>query len=303
MTIAPRMTTNDWLTLVLLSVLWGGSFLFYKVLATQLPALTTVTARCVIAATALAGLFAAIGQSIHLPRRTWRQFLVLGMLNNAIPFMALAWGETRVASGTASILNAMTPVATLLVSAFVFRAEILTPARLAGVALGFAGVTVVVGPDALQGQDVVGQLVCLVAPLSYAFGVPYGRRIIGLAPPQMAVGQLVASSLILTPICVVFDRPWSLAAPDAAGWASLLGLALLSTAVAYVLFFRILARAGATNLTLVTFLVPISALLFGGALLGETVQAEALAGMALIVVGLAAIDGRALAWLRRRTAR
>lgn len=296
----PQMTNQDWATLAVLSVLWGGSFLFYKVLATQLPPLTTVAARCVLAGAVLVGLFLAIGQTVRLPRRTWGQFLILGVLNNAIPFTALAWGETRVASGTASILNAMTPVATLLVSALVLRTETLTTARLAGVVCGFAGVAVVVGPDALLGQDVVGQLVCLLAPLSYGFGVPYGRRITGLAPPQMAVGQLAASSLILTPIALVVDRPWSLPSPDLSGWSALLGLALLSTSVAYVLFFRILARAGATNLTLVTFLVPVSALLFGTVLLGETIQPASLAGMALIVAGLAAIDGRA--WPRLRAA-
>ena len=297
------MSSQDWLALAGLSVVWGGSFLFYKVLATQLPPLTTVASRCVLGGGALAVVFAAAGRDLRLPRRTWGQFLLLGLLNNAIPFTALAWGETRVASGTASILNAMTPVATLLVSALVLGAETLTAARLVGVLLGFAGVAVVVGPSALVGQDVLGQLICLIAPLSYGFGVPYARRIAGLTPSQMAVGQLAASSLLMAPLALAVDRPWSLPSPDAAGWAALLGLALLSTAIAYVIFFRILATAGATNLTLVTFLVPISALILGVVLLGEAIQLQAVAGLLLIAAALAALDGRVLQPIRRRTAR
>ena len=303
-----RMTAHDWLLLGALSVLWGGSFLFYKVLATALPPLTTVLGRLSLAWLALWLGLRAAGAPVRIPRAEWHRFLLLAALNNVVPFSLYAWGETRVSSGTAAILNAMTPVFTLLVSALVLRTERLGGRALAAVACGFAGVAVLVGPSALLGDSLAGQAACLGAALSYGFGIPYGRRFAGLEPARMALGQLAAGTLLLLPLELAIDRPWTLASPGAAGWASLLGLALASTALAYLIFFRILARAGATNIALVTFLVPVSALLLGGLLLGERVTPQALAGMALIALALAAIDGRPLRGLTvlaggRRTGR
>jgi drug/metabolite transporter (DMT)-like permease len=297
-----RQTMNggDWLRLGGLSVLWGGSFLFYRMLATELPPLTTVFGRVSLACVALLGLFRLRGIRIDIPRRTWRHFMILGTLNNVVPFTMFAWGETRVEGGTASILNAMTPLFAALVTGLLWRTEALTAAKLAGVGFGIAGVAVLVGPQALLGQDVWGQAACLLAAISYGFGVPYGRRIAGVAPHNMALGQLIASSLMLLLLALLIDRPWTVPNPSPAGWAALLGIAVLSTSVAYLIFFDLLARAGATNLALVTFLVPISALALGAMMLGETLTWNALAGMALIAAGLAAIDGRALPLVSRR---
>ncbi len=291
-----RIETADWLLLAGLSVLWGGSFLFYRVLAFELPPSTTVFGRVALGGLALLAIGAARGENWLPPRATWTRFLLLGLINNAIPFSAYAWAETRVSGGTASILNAMTPIFTVLVTGLVLRTEKLTHARAAGILCGFCGVAVLVGPGALLGQDLLGQLACLGAALSYAFGVPFARTIRGASPAQMSVGQLAGASLIVLPVCVAADRPWTLAAPSPTGWACLLGLALLSTSLAYLMFFRLLHRVGATNLVLVTFLVPVSALLLGGVLLGEPVTLAALAGMALIAAGLACIDGRLLRW-------
>ncbi len=295
-----RMETADWAALGVLSLVWGASFLFYRVLAFQVPAFTTVFGRCAIGAAALAGFVALRGRAPLPPVRLWPRFLLLGLINNAIPFTGFAWGEARISGGTAAILNGVTPIFVVLITGLVVRTERLTGARIAGVLCGFAGVAVMVGPRALLGQDVLGQVACLVASLSYAFAAPYARSIRGVAPAQMAVGQLAASSAIMLPLWLAVDHPWRLPAPAIGGWASLLGIALLSTAFAYVIFFRLLARVGPTNVTLVTFLVPISAMLLDAIVLGEQVGASALLGMVLIAAGLACIDGRLLRLVRRR---
>lgn len=300
--VTERIEAADWATLGVLSAVWGGSFLFYRVLAFQLPPFTTVLGRVAIGGAALAAALLLRGQAPLPPRRLWGRFLLLGLVGNALPFTAFAWGESHISGGTASILNALTPMFTLLVAALWLRTERLTAARLAGIACGFAGVAVLVGPAALLGQDLLGQAACLGAALCYAIAAPYARTIKGVAPPQMTVGQLAGSSAVMLPLALLVDRPWTLPAPDWSGWASLLGLALLSTSFAYVLFFRLLTRIGAVNLVLVTFLVPISALLLGAAVLGERITPNAVLGMAIIAAGLACIDGRLPRRLARRAA-
>lgn len=299
-----RQTMNggDWLRLGALTLLWSLSFLFYRILARELPPLTAVLGRVALAGAVLFALLRLRGVPIRVPRAQWRRFFTLAALNNAIPFTLLVWGETRVNSGTASILNATTPLFTVLVTGLVWRSEPITAARLAGVAFGIAGVAVLVGPHALLGQDLFGQAACLLAALSYEFGLPYGRRIAGVAPAGMAIGQLIAATLLLLPLAVLFDRPWALPVPSAAGWVALIGIAVLSTSLGYLIFFDLLARAGATNLAMVTLLTPGLALVLGAVVLGETITWPALAGLALIAVGLAAIDGRLLTTLRAAAA-
>ena len=296
-----RQTMNggDWLRLGALSLLWGASFLFYRMLATELPPLTTVLTRVGIGGLVLLALLSARRAPIHIPRAQWGRFLGIAALNNAIPFTLFAWAETRVSGGTAAILNAMTPMFAVLVGALVLRTEALTAARLAGVACGVAGVVVLIGPQALLGQDLLGQAACLLAALSYGFAVHFARRISGVTPPNMALGQLIASSLMLLPLAGLVDRPWALPAPSTLGWVAVIGLAVPCTAFAYLLFFSLLARAGANNTALVTLLVPVSALGLGALVLGEPITLAAVAGMALIAAGLAAIDGRVLRRLTR----
>jgi len=291
------MSAADWLMLVSLSVLWGGSFFFAKIAVGEMPPLTLALGRVAIAATFLIALARATG--VALPDR-WRPFLVMGLLNNALPFSLIFWGQTHIASGLAAILNATTPLFTVLVAHFATADEKLGPAGLGGVAAGFAGVVVMLGPDLLReiGADVAAQLACLAAALSYAFAGVYGRRFRGEPALRVAAGQLVASTALLAPVVVVLDRPWTLAPPSATAWAALVALAAFSTALGYLLYFRILARVGATNLLLVTFLIPVSAILLGSMVLGEALAACHLAGMAAIALGLAAMDGRVLRLLR-----
>jgi len=291
---ARSMSGSDWLLLILLSVVWGGSFFFAKVAIAELPPLTIVLARVTIAAAALHLLVLAMGQRMPGEIALWRDFLLMGLLNNAIPFSLIFWGQKEIASGLASILNATTPLFTVLVANAFTTDEKATPAKLIGVGLGLAGVALMIGLDLMSGfgSHLWSELAVLAAALSYAFAGVFGRRFRGRPPLVVAAGQLTGSSLVILPLALLIDRPWALPMPSGGTWAALIGLALLSTALAYVIFFRILARAGATNLLLVTFLIPVSALLLGVAFLSESVTTHQLFGMLLIGLGLAVIDGR-----------
>lgn len=291
------MSLRIWIWLVSLSVLWGGSFFFAKVAVAELRPLTVVFGRVALAAFALNLSLWLTGQSLFRRETPWATFMIMGLLNNLIPFGLIFWGQTQIASGLASILNATTPLFTLVVAHLATRDEKMNAAKPAALLIGFAGVTVLVGPDLLFGDLLgsMGQLACLGAAFSYALAGVYGRRFQAMAvsPLQAASGQVTASTLLILPIMLIVDRPWLLpAVPGATTWAALAGLALLSTALAYVLYFRILAVAGATNLLLVTFLIPVTAILLGALILGEQLQLRHFAGMILIGLALAAIDGR-----------
>ncbi|MBK0400855.1 DMT family transporter [Limibaculum sp. M0105] len=287
---------REWLLLGALSILWGGSFLFVGIAVKTLPPLTVVAARVALAAAALWLFILAGRRAVPKSGAVWASFLGMGLLNNAIPFSLIAFGQTQIAGGLASILNAMTPIFTVLVANALTADERLTPLRAAGVALGFAGVVVMVGWEALGGIGgaTMGQLAILGAALSYGLASVFGRRFrrLGVDPVATAAGQVTASSAILLPLALLIDRPWALPAPDAGTIAAVVALGLLSTALAYVLFFRVLAAAGATAISLVTFLIPPSAIVLGWLVLGERLAPQHFAGLGLILAGLAAIDGR-----------
>lgn len=298
----PVLSRTDWILLLALSGLWGGSFFFYKVLVGALPPVTIVLGRVALAAPPLALVITLRGEAWPRSKAVWLAFAGMGVLNNVIPFTLIVWGETRISSGLASILNATTPLFGVLVAHALTTTEKLTWRRGAGVLVGFAGVIVLIGPDAfsdLGGETLIGGAACLLAAVSYAFAGIYGRRFRGIPPLAVATGQLTTSAIIMTPLAFAIDRPWTLANPGLGAWAALLALAFFSTAMAYILYFRLLATAGATNLLLVTFLLPISALLLGTLALGEVIAPNALVGMVLIAGGLAAIDGRLFAHVRR----
>jgi drug/metabolite transporter (DMT)-like permease len=288
------MSAADWLLLVCLSVLWGGSFFFAKVALEDLPPLTLAFGRVAIAAAILAGLMWARGESRAPLARAWPAFLVLGLLNCAVPFSLLFWGQTHISSSLASILNATTPIFTVLVAQVATPDEKLTIGKLVGAIAGLLGVAVMLGRDALSGLgvDVWAQLACLAAAMSYALAAVYGRRLADLPASAVATGQLIAAAIVLAPLAAFVDRPWTLVRPPPTTLGALLALAALSTALGYVIYFRLLARAGATNLLLVTFLIPVSATLLGITVLGERLSPHHFTGMAVIALGLAAIDGR-----------
>jgi drug/metabolite transporter (DMT)-like permease len=296
MSTSARMTLLDWCLLLALSILWGGSFFFVGVAVKALPPFTIVLLRVAIAAIALHAVCRLSGTAIPWDGKSLRAFFGMGLLNNAIPFSFIVWGQTHIASGLASILNATTPLFTVLIAHLLTSDERLSKSRAAGVLIGFAGVAVLIGPEALAGlgQNVLAQLAVLGAAISYGFAVIFGRRFrrMGVPPLATAAGQVTASSLLLLPVMLVVEQPWALPSPGLAVWGAILGGGLLSTALAYVVYFRILASAGAVNLSLVTFLIPVSAILLCTLFLGEALAPADFLGMALIGLGLAAIDGR-----------
>ncbi|MEM6420998.1 MAG: DMT family transporter [Pseudomonadota bacterium] len=297
-----RMTASVWAMLLALSVLWGGSFFFVEVAVASLPPLLLVWLRVAIAAIALVVFLHITGRRLPRGRDAWIAFLGMGLLNNVIPFSLIAWGQTEISSGLASIINAMTPVSAVVLAHLLTEDEKLTPARLTGVLLGVAGVVVLIGLDALEGigAAVLAQLAVLGATVSYGFAGIWGRRFkrSGIEPTVAAAGQVAGSTIILALPVLVLSAPLTLPMPSGTVILSMLALALLSTALAYVLFFRILAAAGAGNVMLVTLLVPPSAILLGWAFLGERLELQHMAGMALIGLGLVWLDGRLPGLLR-----
>jgi drug/metabolite transporter (DMT)-like permease len=296
------MTPSQWAMLVVLSALWGGSFFFNGVALRELPPLTLVALRVSLAAPLLLAIARALGIKMPMDRRALLAFVAMGCLNNVVPFCLIVWGQTHIASGLASILNATTPLFALVIAHALTADEKMTSSSAAGVAVGFLGVVTMIGADAIGelGTNLAAELACLGAALTYGCASVYGRRFhrMGISPLATATGQIMASAMILVPLALLVDRPWTLANPGLWAWGAVIGLAALSTALAYVLYFRILAAAGATNILLVTFLIPVSAILLGALVLGERLDPRHFLGMALIGLGLLGIDGR----LTRRVA-
>ncbi len=298
-----QMGGVEWALLALLAVLWGGSYFFVEVAIRQLPPLTIVVARVALGAVVLLVLGRLTGLRLPTDRRLWAMFAVMGLLNNVIPFTLIAWGQTHIFSGVASILNATTPLFTVAIAHMLTDDEKLTGSRLIGIMLGLGGVAVMVGSATIRalGVQIGAQLAVLAAACSYALAGVFGRQFNtrGITPMATATGQVTASSILLLPVMLIVDRPWQMSLPSLPTIGALVGLAALSTAAAYTIYFRLLASAGATNLLLVTFLIPVTAILLGISVLGETILPRHLVGMMLIGCGLAAIDGRPWDLLRR----
>lgn len=292
------MTTRAWALLLVLSLVWGGSFFFIAVAVPEIPPFTLTLSRSGIAAIAL--LLVIYLRGIALPKRAsvWAALLVMGALNGLIPHSLIALGQTEIDSGLAAILNATTPLFSVLLAP-IFGDERWSATRIAGVVLGMAGVVVLIGPSALSGVGSHGwaQLAVLAAALSYACAATWGRRFKNLPTLVTAAGQIICTAVLALPFSLIFDRPWTLS-PSAPALAAIVGIALLSTAFAYLIFFRVLSEAGATNVSLVTLLIPPSAMLLGVLFLGETLTLNALAAMVLIFAGILCVDGRVLRWRR-----
>ena len=295
------MGVREWTLLLGLSILWGGSFFFIGVAVQELPPLTIVALRVGLAAIGLWVIAMVLGLKPPRTPRVWLAFLCMGVINNVIPFSLIVWGQTQIASGLASILNATTPLFTVVVATCLLSDERATPLKLVGVITGFLGVVVMIGlPTSVQPTPWLPQLAILGAALSYAFGGVYGRRFktLGVHPILTAAGQVTASGLVMLPLALTLEGSAALTAASADTWGAILGLALFSTSLAYIIYFRLLATAGATNLLLVTLLVPASAILLGVLVLNETITVAQFAGLGLIALGLSAIDGRL--WSRRQ---
>ncbi|ARM89206.1 DMT superfamily inner membrane transporter protein [Rhizobium sp. CIAT894] len=290
-----RMNAWTWGLLVLLGLIWGGSFFFARIAVQHVPPLTLVFLRLLLAALALHVYIAGRLDIYSILKARWREFLILGLINNALPHALIFFGQTRIGAGLAAILNATTPIWTVIIANHFTSDEKLSSAKIAGCLVGLAGTIVLIGPGVTAGSEAPlwALLLPVLAAVSYGFAATYGKRFRDVPAPVTSAGQLTASSLIALPLSLLADRPWTLAVPPLDAILAILALALLSTAFGYILYFRIMAAAGATNASLVTLLVPPSAILLGFLFLGERLSPAEFAGMALIGFGLVILDGRA----------
>lgn len=299
-----RMNVQTWGLLALLGMIWGGSFFFARVAVAHVPPATLVLLRVGIAALALHVYIAGRFDIYPTLRARWREFLLLGLINNAVPHLLIFLGQTQIGAGLASILNATTPIFTVLIANSMTVDEKLSPQKIAGCLIGLLGTAVLIGPRALApftgdgGPPLWAVILPVFAAISYGLAATYGKRFRGVAPPVTAAGQLTAATLLVLPVSLIADSPWQLSLPPLPAILAVLALALLSTAYGYILFFRIMAAAGATNTSLVTLLVPPSAILAGMLFLGERLTPLGMLGMALVLMGLVVLDGRALARFR-----
>jgi drug/metabolite transporter (DMT)-like permease len=298
MTVAAQraMTIREWGLLALLSLLWGGSYFFVGVAIREIPPLTLVTLRVGLAAALLWAGAPLLGVALPRDGKAIAALTVLGLGNNALPFALITWGQTRLPGGLASILIASTPLFTVLAAHVLTAEEKLSGLKLFGTLAGMAGVAWLIGPDLLWGgtNKAWAELPVLAAAVCYALSAIYARRMpsLGLKPIDVAAGQATAATAFLAPLALAIDRPWTLAMPSDGAIASVLGIAAFSTALAFIVYFRILAGAGATNVLLVTLLTPASAVVLGALFLHERLAAEQFIGFAIIAIGLAFIDGR-----------
>lgn len=291
---ASSMSARSWAMLFLLGAIWGGSFFFARIAVQEIPPLELVLLRVAIAAAALHLYLLFAGPSFRLAFPFFASFFGLAMLNNVIPFTLMFLGQTELGAGAASILNATTPFWTMLLANALTDDEKLSAGKLAGVGLGMAGAVVMVGPGVVAGLGgpVWAKLALVGTAVSYGFAVIFARRFRALPPQIVATGQLTASTVIMVPVVLLWSGSLGLSGASAAAWWSVLGMALLATAFGYILFFSLVRTAGASNTSLVTLIVPVSAILLGALFLGERLEAFELAGMALIGLGLMVIDGR-----------
>ena len=288
------MGPTEWAMLIVLSAIWGGSFYFFAVIIKELPVFTIVFFRVFLASVALWAFLLLTRQTVSITSTMWKNFFLMGIFNNVIPFSLIVWGETKVAPGLAAVLNATTPFFSVIVAHLSTQNEKLTWNRMAGALVGLSGVAALVGFDAMKnlGSDLVYQIAIVGASISYGICTIFGRRLAGIPPLVSSASQTAASSLMLLPLMFLIDQPQHLNMPSTNVLISLVALALLCTAAAYVIFFNIVKRAGMTNVTLVTFLVPVSAMMLGALFLNEQISTRHFLGMAVIGVGLALIDGR-----------
>jgi drug/metabolite transporter (DMT)-like permease len=297
------MGLGQWMLLVVLSVLWGGTFLFVALALKELPPFTIVLARVAMAAAMLIPVAYLMGHRLPATWAQWQPFVVMSLLNNVIPFSLIVTGQQTVASGLVSVLNATTPLFSLLVAHALTTDEKLRANKLVGVAMGIAGVGILVGPDALFGRtsEALGMIMVLGAALSYGFSGLWGRRLKDSPPIVTAASQLISSTVLLIPLALLFDQPWRLPMPGTETLVALFALASLSTALAYIIFFRIMAVSGPSNVMLVTLLIPLTAIPLGIWKLGEQLLLRHFAGALLIGFSLLVIDGRLYRWLAGRT--
>ncbi|WP_244538083.1 DMT family transporter [Mesorhizobium sp. YR577] len=288
------MSASDWGQLLLLGLLWGGSFFFARIAVADIPPLALVLYRVSIAAIVLHLWLRLRGISFAPVVAKPGSFLCLALLNNVIPFSLIFTGQTEIGAGLASVFYATTPLWTILVANLLTADEKLSVSKLAGVGLGIAGAAVMIGPGLLSnlGGPTWAKFAVIGAAVSYAFAVVYAKRFKDMKPTLVATGQLTAATVLMAPIVFLFYSPAEIVTSGVSIWMAVLALAILTTAFAFILYFNLIASAGATNASLVTLVVPVSAIMLGAVFLGERLEPFEFAGMGLILASLIIIDGR-----------
>ena len=298
------ISPKAWAFMGLLALIWGGSFLSNKVALTEVGVLTTVAIRVGGAGVALWLYILRRGLPVPKGLGWLKTCMIMGLLNNVVPFSLILWAQTHIPSGLAGILNAATTIFGVGLAALAFPDERLTARKAVGVALGVAGVVAAVGPAVLARFDItsLGQLAVLGAAFSYGVSGIYGRRaLVGIRPEVGAAGMLTASACIMVPLALMLEGVPGLHYA-ATTWAALGYLALLSSALAYILFYSVLQMAGAGNLSLVTLLIAPVAVVLGAVVYHEALPATAYLGLGLLALGMLVIDGKVLAIFRVKTA-
>jgi drug/metabolite transporter (DMT)-like permease len=299
---SPKLDATSWAMIGMMSLLWGSAFLLIEIGLRTIAPMTLVFLRMGIAAPFMLLALYMLQERLPTDRASWQQLIILGALNAAFPFILFFWGQQYLDSGYASILNATTPLWGVVVAHFLTDDEKATPARIAGVLLGLAGIIVMVGPEAMAGltQNLLAQIACLVSTLFYGCAAIYGRKLgkSGMAPMVVATGQVITAALIMLPVMLWIDQPWQRPVPSTESLLAATGLAIPATAIAYLFYFKTIDRAGATNAMLVAFIMPVIAVMLGIAFLGEVLTGGQIVGASLIAAGLVAIDGRLLARFR-----
>jgi drug/metabolite transporter (DMT)-like permease len=294
--IRTKMTGFDWFLLVFLSLLWGASFIFTEVALRELPPLSIVTIRVGLAALILNAVILIKRQELMLPGRAWKECLIMAVLGNVLPFTLLVWGQLYITASLSAILNATMPFFTVILAHYITQDEKARAHRFLGVLIGLGGAVVIIGPSVIGelGMHAWGELAGVAAAISYAFAAIYARRFGKRRLPSLSVaaGQMSGATLLLLPAALLIETPWLLPMPGVDTWLALLAYGAFSTALAFVIYYHMIATVGATNISLVTFMIPVSSIALGIIFLGEMLEIHQLIGMILIGAGLLAIDGR-----------
>lgn len=300
-----KLGATEWALIVLHSVLWGSSFFFGAIAIKEVPPLTITAFRAIPACAIVVGVCMALHQRIPSSNDFWTRMLVLAVLNNVAPLLLILWAQHQVAGGVAAVFNATTPLFAVVVAHFVTRDERLSARRIAGVVIGIAGVSVLVGTDVTSGGSggIVAKVALLAAALCYALAGLFARVTSREPPFVIAAGQLVAALLLAMPLAIAFDHPWTLPLPSGRVVAAIVGMGVFSSAFAALVYFTVIRRAGATNGLLVTLLLPITPIILGTLLLGDAIHVREVVGAVIIALALVVLDGRPLRWLGNRLAR
>ena len=282
--------TTELALLVVLASLWGASYTFIKIGVETIPPITLITVRTLIAGILLLAVLRWRGLKLPADAATWGKFLFQACLNSAIPFTLIAWAERSIDAGLAAILNSMTPIFAFLLTALITRHESVTARKLFGAAAGLAGVCLIIGMQALDGlgDQLWAQLAVVAATICYAGAAIFGKNFKGLDPMMPAAGSLICGAVILIPLSLVVDRPWTLS-PSLDSMLALAALSVFSTALAFAIYFRLIHTLGSVGATAQAYLrVPVGVAI-GVVFLGETVTTTAGIGLVCVIAGVVAM--------------